>query len=115
MQLHRYTSIARFADATRSFLARHEAQNNLLLGISAGLGEQPASGHAPYLAVIEDADGGPTAVALRTPPWNLLLSWPFPDSAVDLVADPGTMSATNHAASTRPQRRGLYQKCEIRS
>jgi hypothetical protein len=87
MRVQRYTSAARFRDATRSFLARNEAHNNLLLGVSAGLGDQGSSAQAAYMAVVEDADAAPIAVALMTPPWNLLLSWPFPDAAVDLVAD----------------------------
>jgi uncharacterized protein len=87
MLLRRFTSADRFRAATTEFLARHEAHNNLLLGIAAGLADRQVRAATAYMAMVEDADGGPASVALMTPPWNLLLSWPFHDAAISLVAD----------------------------
>jgi predicted GNAT family acetyltransferase len=56
------------------FLVVHEAEHNLLLGILTTLTKQPdASAPAPYLATIQDG-GQVVAVALMTPPHNLVLS-----------------------------------------
>lgn len=57
------------------FLAGREAEHNLLLGILGGL-RSPAPGavgEPPYLAAVLREDDV-VAVAVRTPPWNLVLS-----------------------------------------
>lgn len=87
MELSRYTSVDTFAAATQAFLLRNEAHNHLLLGILAERRQKSGAGQLPYMALVEEKGRGPVAAALRTPPWNLLLSWPFADSAIDLVAD----------------------------
>jgi len=86
MELSRYTSVDTFAAATQAFLLRNEAHNHLLLGILAERRQKSGAGQLPYMALVEEKGRGPVAAALRTPPWNLLLSWPFADSAIDLVA-----------------------------
>ena len=93
--------LARFARAddllalAGDFLAGREAEHNLLLCILGGL-RSPAPGavgEAPYLAAVVRGDTV-VSVALRTPPWNLVLSeiddraaLPFiaRDVAIDLV------------------------------
>ena len=69
------------------FLARREAEHNLLLGILGGL-RAPAPGavgEAPYLAAVVRGDTV-VAVAVRTPPWNLVLSEVDDGAAVPLIA-----------------------------
>lgn len=66
-----------------TFLAEHEAENNLVLGILAGIvdGRQKFSDEPPLLVAVEDA-AGIRLVALRTPPLNLLLTVAASDEAV---------------------------------
>jgi hypothetical protein len=74
MDLQRYDDVEAFARAAEPFLAAREAEHNLPLGILTGLRRQPAMyGTPPYLAVV--AEGADViAVALRTPPFNVILS-----------------------------------------
>ncbi len=76
MQLTTFPDVAQFSQRAEPFLMTHEAEHNLLLGICSGLLAQPApqpDDAPPYLAVIED-DGEVIAVAVRTPPYPLVLS-----------------------------------------
>jgi hypothetical protein len=69
------------------FLAAREAEHNLLLGILGGL-RSPAPGavgEAPYLAAVVRGDTV-VAVAVRTPPWNLVLSEIDDRAALPLIA-----------------------------
>jgi uncharacterized protein len=69
------------------FLAAREAEHNLLLGILGGL-RSPAPGavgEAPYLAAVVRGDAV-VAVAVRTPPWNLVLSEIDDRAALPLIA-----------------------------
>jgi predicted GNAT family acetyltransferase len=84
MDLKRYdsTDITAFAAQVEPYLVRHEAAHSLPLGIISTLrvdmarfGDQP-----PYLATVEDS-GEVVAVAMRTPPYNLILSLVEPESA----------------------------------
>lgn len=67
------------------FLVAREAEHNLLFGIVAGvrsgLYDQP-----PYFAVVRDGDRV-VAAALRTPPFNLILSAVDHEHALALLAD----------------------------
>lgn len=74
MQLSRYTDAASFYQRAEPFLLAHEAEHNLQLGICTTLLRQPdVYPLPPYLGVVEE-DGEVIAVALRTPPFNLVLS-----------------------------------------
>src|SRR5215213_4312361 len=81
MRVRCYESAGAFSVATRPFLVEYEAHNNVLLGISGTLAAEPSGGsdEDAYLAVVEDDLGLPAAAAVMTPPWNVLLSWPFPE------------------------------------
>ena len=73
-------AVDRFNDATmflarvEDFLGRREAEHNLLFGILDSLGRGATGLEAPpYLAAVVDHEAV-VGVALRTPPFNLLLS-----------------------------------------
>jgi uncharacterized protein len=74
MQLHRFDDSQKFWRDAQDYLLRHEAENNLLLGISHTLLHHPDRyPQPPYLAIIK-TDNDILAVAIRTPPHKLLLS-----------------------------------------
>ena len=86
------------------FLAAREAEHNLLFGIIAGVraGEYATP---PYFAVVRDGKRV-VAVALRTPPLNLVLSTIDDPAAIGLLADdaltlwpdlPGVLGPSEHA------------------
>jgi len=70
-----------------AFLAAHEAANNLIFGILAGIvdGVYDFSPDPPLLVSVE-SDGHVQLVALRTPPLNLVLSTAATDMAVTRLA-----------------------------
>jgi uncharacterized protein len=87
LHLQRYTDAAAFHAQAEPFLLRREAEHNLLIGLIAGLarGAVDARFNAqPYLATLE-AEGTVAGVALRTPPFNLVLS-DMPREALQLLA-----------------------------
>ncbi len=66
---------AEFLIRAGPFLARHEAAENLLLGLAHTLDTQPDAYSLPaYLATVERADGDVAMAAIRTPPRFLVLS-----------------------------------------
>lgn len=74
MRLDRYTRVADFLAAGGDFLAAREAEHNLILGIASSLvGSPDRYDGPPYLAVVSDGDRVVMA-AMRTPPFNLVLS-----------------------------------------
>lgn len=74
MQLHRFGDIKEFCDRTQAYLLQHEAEHNLLLGITHTLLYFPDRyPNPPYLVTVE-AEGDIVAVAMRTPPHKLVLS-----------------------------------------
>ncbi|HEX5504510.1 MAG TPA: GNAT family N-acetyltransferase [Thermomicrobiales bacterium] len=69
------------------FLLAHEAHHNVIFGICAGLSQSSATGpQEPYLAAVERA-GEVVAVALMTPPRDLVLSLVAAPGALALLAD----------------------------
>lgn len=72
MNLVRYTDVEEFAEVTAPFLAGKEEEFNLFLAVleSIRAGEQT---HPPFLAIVQDDTGAVDTIAMRTPPWNLLL------------------------------------------
>jgi len=88
LRLHRHTSADDFLAAAGAYLERREAEHNLLLGIAGTLRDEPSvyDEAPPLLATVEDGDRV-VAVALRTPPYNLILSEVEERGAVDLLAD----------------------------
>jgi len=75
-----------FLDAAGDLLQKHEAENNLMLGLCVQINEglydhKPG----PYFAVLHD-DDGVVGAALRTPPHNLILSYRFPRGGLEAIA-----------------------------
>ncbi len=86
MQLVRFDDAVKFDAEAGAFLAAHEAKNNLFLGLLSTLkidlhryGEE-----VPYLALVKAGDGV-CGAALRTPPYNLLLSWMDDPVALQMI------------------------------
>jgi hypothetical protein len=86
MDVRRCRTADEFLDRARDFLVAREAEHNLILGLAGRLRENPYTyGTEPYFAVVED-DGRVVAVAMRTPPHNLILSEIDDERAVDVLA-----------------------------
>lgn len=86
MQLHRFHSIQDFCNLAQDYLLQQEAEHNLLLGILHTLRKNPDHYlEPPYLAIVE-ADQRVLAVAIRTPPYKLVLSKALEIEALKLIA-----------------------------
>ena len=87
--------VREFRAHVESFLAEREAENNLPLGILAGIadGRQTFSDQPPMLVSVE-AESGIELVALRTPPLNIVLSSARNHAAVAFLAS--RMHAEGH-------------------
>jgi hypothetical protein len=72
--LTRYDDPERFYTRIAHALTRHEAENNLLLGILENVRSGDYPDIAPYMAAVEQ-DGDLVQALLRTPPHPLLLSY----------------------------------------
>ncbi|HEY9618214.1 MAG TPA: GNAT family N-acetyltransferase [Microcoleaceae cyanobacterium] len=103
MQLQRFSHIQEFYDRVQDYLLRSEAEHNLMLGILHSLMHTPERySQPPYLAICtsghptpepmpKDLDNPATsnailAVAIRTPPYKLVLSKALDLSALTLIA-----------------------------
>ena len=87
MRLDRYTRAADFLAAAGDFLGAREAEHSLILGISSSQLASPDRYDAPpYQAVISDGDRVVMA-ALRTPPYNLILSEVDDPAALAVLAN----------------------------
>jgi predicted GNAT family acetyltransferase len=84
MEVMHFKDARKFQSRVLEYLAKNEAENNLILGILANLIGGDYSGNPPYLAVIEDA-GVIQAVSLCTPPWPALISYQDPPPAKDVL------------------------------
>lgn len=79
IEIETYDDIARFATVAIPALAEHEPQNNLPLGILANVRSGQYGDTPPFLAVARSR-GDVVAVAIRTPPYKVLVSYmPEPD------------------------------------
>ncbi len=86
MNLTRLPVALDFRVRAEAFLLRHEAINNLPLGIIGNLIAHPERfKEQPYLALVEDG-GEVAAAAVRTPPHNLVLSLTNSREALELIA-----------------------------
>jgi predicted GNAT family acetyltransferase len=83
MRLARYVDIDEFAARVEPYLLAHEATHCLMLGLLSTLprGPMPAD-EIPYMALVEDA-GAVVLVAMRTPPFNVILSLIAPEHAAE--------------------------------
>jgi uncharacterized protein len=87
VRLTRHDSADEFLGQAGEFLAAREAEHNLMLGIGSRLQRQPLLyGEPAYLAEVED-DGRVVAVAMRTPPHNLILSEVDDEAAIVLLLE----------------------------
>ncbi len=86
-RLRTYADIGSFDAVAGAFLLRHEAEHCLQLGLVSTLRDRPEIyQEPPYLATV-DVDDAVQLVAMRTPPWNLVLSLTERPELVDLVMD----------------------------
>ncbi len=87
IKLKRYASGAEFKGEVWSFLQQHEAENNLPIGISGAVAQNPTTygDDMPYLAAVFDGDEI-VAAAVRTPPRSVILSHNAPEPALELLA-----------------------------
>lgn len=85
LTLHRTDDVDAFRAHVDPFLRAREAEHALLLGILTGLQAGRRFAGPPLLLAVEDA-AGVRAVALRTPPFKLVLSL-ADDEAVRALAD----------------------------
>jgi predicted GNAT family acetyltransferase len=81
-----FSDARQFLERVQPFLLNREAEHCLILGLLDGLsaGEQWGTA-APLMAVAEEHDKV-AAVALMTPPHNLILSWTAGDSTIAAIA-----------------------------
>jgi predicted GNAT family acetyltransferase len=75
-----------FLERVQPFLLRREAEHCLILGLLDGLRSGEQWGAAPPLMGLVESHDEVAAVALMTPPHNLILSWTADDSALDAIA-----------------------------
>lgn len=74
MELHRFNNIKEFWRNAQDYLLQYEAEHNALLGVLHTLLHYPERyPEPPYLAIVQ-VDGNVLAIAIRTPPQELLLS-----------------------------------------
>lgn len=86
MELRRFYSTEEFYRRAEPFLLEREAEHNLILGICSQLIRYPERiEQQPYMATVE-RDGEVVAAALRTPPWNPVLSYVAADEAIPMLA-----------------------------
>lgn len=102
MRVRRFDDAETFREVATSYLMRDEARHNLVLGISSTLVQTPDLHPVFDLWVVSEGDDV-TAVAVRTPPLNLVLAQPTTDAALEALVDrllsegqdlPGVIAAT---------------------
>ena len=82
-----YEDPVRFLQHVGRFLEEHEAENNLILGISLSLATDPERiKYPPYFAVVEER-GTIQAAAMMTPPHRIVLSRAEKEPLTAIVAD----------------------------
>lgn len=86
-RLDRFDDPAAFLAEAGGFLLQHEAEHNLMLGLAARLVDEPDGYAEPaYFAAVRRDRATIVAAALRTPPFNLILSRSDDPDAVALLA-----------------------------
>jgi uncharacterized protein len=85
MEIRFFDDTDAFAEVAEPYLETREAENNLPIGIIAAIRSGQYAEHPPLLTTIEDARQV-VAVAIRTPPHNLLTSFEPPRDAINLLA-----------------------------
>lgn len=87
LRLHRFTDARKFLDLTSEFLAAHEAENSLVLGLAGSLQRNPAAyaHRQPYFGAVS-VGHDVVAAALMTPPNQVVLAWSDHEEAVRMLA-----------------------------
>jgi hypothetical protein len=105
--VERHPDVDAFVAAAGAFLQEREAEHNLLLGICSNIrsGNRPAAA-GPLDFFVVRAAGAPVLVAIRTPPYNLVLSEVDDGAAIPALAEalagldlPGVLGPTGHAGA----------------
>lgn len=85
---HRFETVDPFLAAAGEFLARREAEHNLIFGICSWLRGNPGLvDEAPSFLTVTDTAGRVVAASLRTPPHNQVLSTVDDAAAVGRLAE----------------------------
>jgi predicted GNAT family acetyltransferase len=111
VELRRYTEVDDFLAAAGDFLVAREAEHNLLLGVCQNVRDTPEAFTAPpYFATVTDGDHV-VAVALQTPPFQLVLSEIDDPAAIPVLADdlvgrdlPGAVGPVDHVRAFMAER-----------
>ncbi len=85
MKLTRFADVNEFYPRVEAFLLEHEAEHNLILGLTSML-KRTDTYRDPYLVSVENGSAV-VAVALRTPPFNVTLSEIKDEGAIRLIAE----------------------------
>jgi predicted GNAT family acetyltransferase len=86
MRVERFDAARSFLDAAGGFLTAREAEHCLLLGISSDLiGGRVIGDSDPYFCAVRNVDRV-VAAAVRTPPFNLVLSMVDNPKAIEAIA-----------------------------
>ena len=85
MDVIRLDDINKFSERVEPFLMQDEAAHSLILGICSSLKQPNNYDQPPYLGYCED-EGRVVGVALRTPPFNFILSYLSDSRAVEAFA-----------------------------
>ncbi len=103
MEIDRYTDPSLFLSDVEPYLLRHEAENNLMFGLTNELidNRQRYGDEEPILLAVTD-DNTVVAAALQTPPHNLVLSYPSDSSALEILAEELHRAAINLPGVTGP-------------
>jgi uncharacterized protein len=86
MQLRQFDIVPEFWQTVQAYLLRHEAENNLLLGVLDTILHNPERYPDPSYLVVVEKNSDIVAVAIRTPPHKLLLAKAEDISALKLIA-----------------------------
>src|SRR5919106_608622 len=86
MLVRRFDDPEAFRQAALPYLTQDEARHNLLLGITSNLVSRPGLHELYDLWIASDGDEV-AGVALRTPPYNLVLAQPRDEAALDAIVD----------------------------
>jgi predicted GNAT family acetyltransferase len=86
VQVKRFDDPAAYLGAAEPLLLADEARHNLMLGIAGNLRDHPGL-YLEFHGWVAEDDGRPVAVALQTPPYNLVLARPSSSAGVEALAD----------------------------
>ncbi len=109
MRLTNHPTAQAFLDTAQEALLRHEAENNLILGITNRVRDGGSYGADPPLFLTVEDGGKIVSAAIRTPPYNLILHCDRDRlDALDAIVDhlieighdlPGVHGTVNNAAT----------------